>query len=328
MRGENDTVNTNLLALMPCPLKIPFEQKVSMFVQGLKRTHSVDLNYQIVSNATQQLGFFSKLALCEDAAELPDIMMAPGFSGFFFRRFLERFVNKGFFQFVIPYETNETLKNVGIPDAFHQYTIPCFNPTVLVVDRTLHRDLPLPETWADLLRPEYTGLLALRGHTDDDFCEGILMNTYKDHGLDGIAKLGRATKTGLHPSQMVKYIGSGNPDSPAVSAMPYSFAQLVKEKKHVTLIWPQDGAIVNPLIMMVKAGLPPHLKELAEYIVGREIGEIFAGAFFPSIHPKAQNQLPENASLKWLGWDFLKSNDIEKLKESLNQVFLQSFRGD
>lgn len=319
-------MQTNLLALMPCPLKIPFEQKISMYMQEHRDKQPTRVDYHIVSNATQQLTFFADLAQCDNPDELPDIVMAPGFSGFFFRRFIDRFINTGVFRYTLPFAANADLADIGIPDVNQQYTIPCFNPTVLVVDRTAQRDLPIPETWSDLLKPEYTGLLALRGHSDEDFCEGILLNIYKENDLDAVAKLGRAVKTGLHPSQMVKYIGSGQIDAPAVSAMPYAFAQLVKDKKNTTLVWPRDGAIVNPLVMLVKAAAKPHIHALADYIVGAEIGAIFADAYFPSAHPAVDNHLPEGATFKWLGWDFLKTNDIQQLKEQVNQVFVESFR--
>lgn len=319
-------MQTKLLALMPCPLKIPFEQRISMLVQELKQHGDFALDYQIVSNATQQLNFFEELARCEKEEDLPDLMIAPGFNGFFYKQFVTRFVEKGIFSAVDMYSVNDGLQASGIQDERHHYTIPCFNPTVLVVDRTLHKDLPVPQGWADLMQPEYTGLVAMRGHSDEDFCEGILLNIYKEHGLAGVEQLGKSVKMGLHPAEMVNYIGSGKAEAPAISAMPYSFARLVEQKKHVTLVWPADGAIVNPLVMLVKRDSIPQLRQIAGFIAGQEMGRIFADAFFPSIHPEVANQIPEGASLKWLGWDFIMQNDLEPLKLELNRIFVNAFQ--
>lgn len=316
----------DFLGLMPCPLKVPFEELLINYVQHSQEKNGSALQCLIESNANNQINFFSWLKNCQDIDELPHIMMAPGFSRFFYQSFRKKFIEQGFFRAVGSWKSNPALLELQDPERI--YTIPTFNPTVMVVDRTNHPEVPLPRCWQDLLEPEYEGRIALRGHQDSNFCEGVFLNIYKERGEEGIRRLGKATKIGLHPSQMVKLAGSGKPEAPAVSAIPYSFARLIRPSEHVSVIWPEDGAIVNPVVLMVKAQSLPKIEHLAELIASQEVGRIFADASFPSCHPQVDNGLPPEARFKWLGWDFLKENDIEELISRIEAIFFRVYLED
>ncbi|MFT8320269.1 MAG: ABC transporter substrate-binding protein [Bacillus sp. (in: firmicutes)] len=312
----------HLIGLLPCPLKVPFESFLTSYVQGDK---GGNLRYFIKSNANTQFDFFPYLKECQEIEEIPDMMIAPGFSYFFHQEFRERFVDKGYFQSVGRKEKNPSLGKLPLQDPEGHYTILCFNPTVMLVDRTNHPDMPLPKRWKDLLRPEYERSVAIRGHQHRDFCEGILLNMYKEHGEEAVRKLGKAVKVGLHPAEMVKLAGSGRSDAPKISAIPYSFSKLIRPKKNVSVIWPEDGAIVNPMVMMVKSNTSSEVNKLAEFLAEKEIGTFFSEAFFPSYHPLVDNGLPKESTFKWLGWEFLREKDIAQLTTELEEVFLEEY---
>lgn len=315
----------DLLALMPCPLKVPLTELFAGYVRDRSRKKGIDLQCRIESNANRSIDYFAAIAACQSPDELPAIMIAPGFNHFFHRRFKEKFIKPGYFQAVGMIGPRMDWGEMDLRDPEGSYDILSFNPTVMLVDRTNHPDLPLPKRWIDLNEPEYTGLVALRGHLDSNFCEGLFLNTYKEQGEEGIRRLGKAAKIGLHPSQMVKYAGSGKKEAPAVSTIPYSFARLLRPSGQVALIWPEDGAIVNPLLMLVKTECRPQVREMAEMLAGRGIGEIFAAAGFPSPHPQVVNNLPPQARFKWLGWDFLKEKDLGELVPRLEKIFLSVY---
>ncbi|MGP7817356.1 ABC transporter substrate-binding protein [Niallia sp. 01092] len=311
-----------LIGLLPCPLKVPFESLITSYVEG---TQNKNLRYLVKSNANTQFDFFPYLKECQEINQMPDIMIAPGFNYFFHKEFRERFVDKGFFQSVGSQELNPSIDNLPLQDPEGHYNILCFNPTVMLVDRTNHKDIPLPSHWADLFRPEYERSVAIRGHQHSDFCEGVLLNMYKEHGEEGVRKLGRATKIGLHPAEMVKLVGSGKSEAPIISAIPYSFSKLVRSKKDVAVIWPEDGAIVNPMTMMVKSSRQSDVNNLAKFLAEKDVGAFFSDAYFPSYHPLVDNKLPEGSTFKWIGWDFIEENDIASLAQHLEDVFLKAY---
>jgi len=45
---------------------------------------------------------------------------------------------------------------------------------------------------------------------------------------------------------------------------------------------------------------------------------------FPSLNNEVDNNLPENAPFKWLGWDYIYNNDIDALIKEVNTVFEES----
>ncbi|HEX9061291.1 MAG TPA: ABC transporter substrate-binding protein, partial [Clostridia bacterium] len=179
--------------------------------------------------------------------------------------------------------------------------------------------------WEDILKPEFEKKVAIRGQ-GESFCETTLLTIYKQFGIEGIRKLGKAVKYGWHPSQMAKTAGSGSEESPAVSVMPYFFTRTIKYKQNVEVVWLEDGAIVSPVTMLVKADKAEELKDVTRFFTGTYAGKISASASFPVLHPDVDNKIPENVSLNWLGWDFIKQNDIERLIRELTSEFLVTFK--
>jgi hypothetical protein len=274
----------NLLLLSPCPLKAPLEQRISAKVRALTEDGEAPISYRIVSNAVKQESVFLNLAEANEIGDLPDIMMAPGISRFFYLDFVERFRNKGFFRSVCG-PPAELYSALGITDPAGFYDVVAFNPLIFLVDRTNRPDLPIPRRWADLLNPCYTGLISYRGHKEGSFCEGVLLTIYRDFGYDGIRALAKTVKSKLHPAEMARLAGSGRPEAPAVSVIPAFFANIAARSKQVSVVWPEDGAAVNPLVMLVKRDASERVLALARYLAGPEIGLITHETGYYSVYP-------------------------------------------
>ncbi|MBC2582792.1 ABC transporter substrate-binding protein [Clostridium sp. DJ247] len=322
-----DEKNLNLLALLPCPLKVPIEEEFKNFIKSLKNERNIEFNYLVESHATNQLSFYEKVNNYESIDDIPDIVITPGINSFFHKSFIDKFISKDIFTDVTNYDVNKNFKEGGIQDPDGHYTMFSMNILVMVVDLVQLGDLPMPKKWGDLLNPEYKNRVVIRGDKNF-FCETTLLNIYKDYGYDGIKKLGNSVKDGWHPSQMVKMAGSGLKGSPTISVMPYFYARTIRNKDKVSVVWPEDGAIVSPVSMLVKKSCLDKYKEIADFFVGETIGKICAGASFPSINPNVENKIPENAPLKWIGWDYIKSQDIKSTIDNLNKYFFEALRGD
>jgi ABC-type Fe3+ transport system substrate-binding protein len=64
------------------------------------------------------------------------------------------------------------------------------------------------------------------------------------------------------------------------------------------------------------------LQALIAYLTGPEFGRICADAFFPALHPQVNDNLPDKAVLKWLGWDYIRGQDTGELLARLNKNFI------
>lgn len=312
----------NLFALLPCPLKVPLEKEIKNCIRCSEAEYGA-LTYLLESHANNQLSFYPYVEQFENIDEIPDIVITPGINSFLHKRFIDKFIAPGFFIDVADYKSNDALRGLGIKDPGGNYTMLCMNTLVMVADLTRMGQMTLPEKWEDLLQPEYENKVVIRGQKGS-FCETTLLTIYKAYGMAGIIQLAKAVKDGWHPSQMVKMAGSGNPQAPFISVMPYFFAKTIKNKENVKIIWPKEGAIVSPVTMLVKSSQALKLRELTAFLTGPEVGRICAGAFFPVVHPEVENKLPPEASFNWLGWDFIKSEDMGALKKDLDKNFLKS----
>lgn len=315
----------SLLALLPCPLKLPLQEAFEEFLQNGKIKKPKNFSYLIEGNANNQLSYYSYVDNFNDIDEIPDVIISPGINSFYYKRFVEKFIDKGLFVDAAEYEPKGVLSNIGIKDPGSNYTIVSMNLLVMVVDKLKIGNTPIPQKWEDLLKPEFENRVAIRGQ-NDFFCETTLLTIYKQFGIEGIRKLGKAVKYGWHPSQMAKAAGSSSEESPAVSVMPHFFTRTIKYKQNVEVVWPEDGAIVSPVTMLVKAEKADRLKDVTRFFTGTYAGKISASASFPVLHPDVDNKIPQNASFNWLGWDFIKQNDIEGLISKLNSEFLVTFR--
>ncbi len=142
----------------------------------------------------------------------------------------------------------------------------------------------------------------------------------------GLIQLAANIRESWHPAQMARAAASSNSKGTAVYIIPWFWAQARSPSTDVQLVWPEDGALTSPIYLLIKESARAVLKPIIECITGAEMGAKSAQACFPSLHPDVDNKLPENASFKWLGWEYIKSNDLEQLKAYTTEVFSDAWR--
>lgn len=321
---ENSSKHLNMLSLLPCPLKVPMQSELKLFLDYLREEKNLPLNYCIESFFNDHLDYEDYLEYFEEADEIPDIIMTAGYS-FFYKNFMERFVAKGVFADVINRPIHSRLAESGIIDPDGHFSVIAINILVMVVDENRLGGVPMPQSWGDLLKPAYENKVVMRGH-GDIFCDVVQMNYYKDYGETGVEQLGRSVKYGLHPAQMIKELTSNRSDVPPIHIMPYFFYKTMKECTNIKVIWPEEGALSYPVSVLIKKDKMEELQELTNYLMGPEIGRICSDAHFPAVHADIKNTLPEKAKLKWLGWDFIKNHDMKVLVETMNDKFMSVYR--
>jgi hypothetical protein len=72
------TDKLNLLALLPCPLKLPLQEAFNRFIQEIYLNESSTLEYLIEGNANNQYSYYSYVEQFDDIDEIPDIVISPG----------------------------------------------------------------------------------------------------------------------------------------------------------------------------------------------------------------------------------------------------------
>ena len=321
--NADETDPTHLLALMTCGLKVPFARALAAFINDLQNQHGEQVNYSVVSNLNHEHSYYPYVNHVKTVADLPDIIVSADFNAFYYHNFYDRFIRPGHFVDVMQKAPNRLFADAGIIDPIHEYTILCVNPLVIVADLEKVGDRPLPGRWADLLDPVWRRDITLRGN-ENFFCHAVLLPIYKEHGKAGIEALARNVYDGRHPAQMVKSAGSGR--SAALYVIPDFFAHKIPDGKNVQRIWPEDGALASPVTLLVKKERAAALKPITDYLTGQELARVFVDALFPCPHPGVENRIPEDATLKWIGWDYIRANDLEAANAAIDKVFLPAVK--
>jgi ABC-type Fe3+ transport system substrate-binding protein len=312
-----------LLALLPCGMKMPFTRAFDDFSAEYSRQINNVLHSLVEGNVNHELSYYAYIDLVTSIDELPDIIISSDINSFYHKPFQENFLSKEYFVTLNSSPMNSDFESIGFADPRGQFTMVSANLLVLVTIDELLPDKSKPESWGDLLKAEYRNRVVMRGQ-DGFFCNGVLLPFYRLYGKEGIKKFASSVYTGIHPSEMVKMIDSKRDDVPPMYIMPLFFAKKIQDKSRITINIPSEGAIVSPVQMLVKKSAVERVKEITDFLCGKEFGKISARAFFPTTHPEVENNLT-GIALYWLGWDFLMNTDIGALKKELEEVFNKEF---
>ena len=308
----------SFLALMPCGLKMPFSRAFSQFLNELQTKEGISIQSAVEGNVNQELSYYSYVDTIESKDELPDIIVSADFNVFLGRRFYDRFVAPGHFAGYGALPAGPNFSDAQILDPKNEYTILCVNPLVVVANLDQLGNRNLPRTWDDMLAPEWKKSLIIRGG-DGFYCHAVLLPTFKAHGNKGLEALANNVLEGLHPAQMVNRIDNNGPG--ALYVMPAFFADRIRHQERIKVIWPDDGALASPVILQVKPEKKKELKPVLDYLVGRQLAQILAGAGFPVPHADVAADV-QTKPLKWLGWDFLRQNDLPILNVEIDKIFM------
>ncbi|WP_058304131.1 ABC transporter substrate-binding protein [Gorillibacterium timonense] len=318
----------HLLALLPCPLKVPLEeayllQREALLPAGVEGD-SGDIRFEGNANQSE---FYNKVSDLKDVDELPDIIISPGISSFFHADFRSRFLDTEVFADASVCTPNERFQAAGLLDPTGRTTLLCVNPLVMVIDTGKLDGHPLPSRWSDLLSPLYRKQITMRGH-QGSFCETVLLTLRHTLGDDSLHQLGSNVAAGMHPGQMAKLAGSDQPGATAVYIMPYFYAKMIRRKERVRVVWPEDGAIASPVLMLMKRNASNVSRSIARFFLSEETAELCEQAMFPSPFSSERSSASSQTAgqpLCWMGWDTVWNKEIGRLTEQANAEFLRGF---
>ena len=88
------------------------------------------------------------------------------------------------------------------------------------------------------------------------------------------------------------------------------------------LIWPKDGAILNPIFLLVKSSSKEKVQPLVDFILSEEFGKTLSSdGKFPSTNPLVNDCLEKELTFIWPGWDILYHEDIPALLKQAENAF-------
>lgn len=317
MKNIIDKSEYDVLGLLPCPIKVPIEIGFDEMINNLES--ECDFKYLVEGNANYEVMWMDESSYIPKKEELPKIIISAGVNSFYRKDFRAKAIEEKYFKEVKSIEDGKLIEN-DFSDPKGNYYIMALNHLVMAVDLTKLNNRNIPTSWGELLNSSFKKEVAIRGKRGK-YCETTLLAIYKDYGMDGIMKLKELVGFGGHPAEMVKNAGKGIENSPTISVIPYFYARLLKNNKNVKIVWPEEGAIVSPVTLLVQNDISNMLENVVNYFTSEQVQNVCKDAALPYPMDYLEYLKENNYKLNWLGWDFISNNDINKLLLKLNKCF-------
>lgn len=318
--GTGNQEKLRLQGVLPCPVKIPLLEAYSAWAEENDMNEKVDYELQAASMGLDWLVDAIDGKDNDDA--IADVFISAGFDLFFDKNLIGKFKEKGVFKDITGFKHfNKDFDNeeMSLRDPDGHYSIIAVVPAVFLVNTDELNGRTAPRTWEDLLKPEFENSVSLPVG-DFDLFNAILINIYKKYGEEGVRKLGKSMMMDMHPAEMVK--SHRKPQRPAVTIMPYFFTKMTKNGGPMEAVWPADGAIISPIFLLSKASKSEEVKPLVDFFASQELAEILSyNGKFPSTRPDFDNMLSPDQKYMWIGWDFIKENDINQIIKTCEKLF-------
>jgi len=309
----------DLLGGVPVPLR----QRVRDGVADLLASHGEQGLKCCVPLGQGGRGPFERLRFIRALDEFPDMLVSSEHGNAFNRAFHRRHVEAGVFSGCQP---------DGVDPIFSQLVDPkgwigvfAVAPFVLLIDRQRLGGLPIPRKWADLMEPVYCGQVVFSGWRREGNGPYSHLNLFfllsmaREFGLEGVEKLMANVPSLLHSTQMPRLAGGGA--SPGgIYVVPWSLASICPRRDQTEVVWPEDGALAFPLWMTVKETQRQRLDFLIRHFHGPELADYLNHNGYPALSSECPCTLPDGASFKWLGWEFLRHSATAGLIKAIRAV--------
>ena len=318
----NARTTPDLVAYLPCPIKVPFEQAIHEYLFSRGPTQYA---LQIEGNANKNEDDYEALIGATRADDLPPLLITPGVNQLFGSQFLSQVLDSGQYADAAGYPKDVARAENVLRDPLGYATVLAANVTLMVVDHSKLESRPVPQCWEDLLAPDFAGAVLMRGN-GKTYCETSLLAWYQLFGKVGLADIGRSVREGYHPAQMAKIAGTGHPSGAAVSVMPYFFARNIRHQDEVSLVWPNEGVIASPVTLLAKRAIAPGLRQFAEWLAGPTMARLFSRAGLPTPHPEVDSGLPVGTPYLWSGWERARSTDLSAALSEAEAAFASGHR--
>jgi len=304
--------NTFIVSILPVALQPAFK---SLFAEKFPH-YAEDGHGSVVFNGSTYLEnvFYNKIETLTSASQFPDILISTDVNSLYHRS--SRLLNDRNFE-TFHYSLHSAYAGTNIKHPANVFGFLGAEAMVMVVDRSKYENTQLPREWYELLSPSLKSSIVFCG--DRDFhCNTVFLHFVKEYGYEAVNLLSKNSLIRIHPEEMLHSIDSGNKINASIYVMPYSYAKNIQNKLDYEIIWPNDGAILLPIQLLIKKGTLEKHKEVIRFLMGEEVGKMFEEHGLVATNSKVKNQFPSR-KLNWIGWDFLKKNELTTIKEKIRE---------
>ena len=248
----------------------------------------------------------------------PDILVTTDFNSIYHRPFMDRFLNSRYFE-RIDIHSPSIFTKAGWNHFSSPLKLIASDLLVMVINKSKFLYRGFPREWYELLNPSFKGEIIVPDDRDF-FCNTFYYYYVKNFGYGAIRQLVSNTCMRAHPQNMVKQIEGGNPLEASVFVLPYSYAKDIEDKFGYQIVWPEDGAIMIPVQMLVKRGAYEKYKRVVDFLTGPVLGSVLQKHGVVSANAKVFKRFGKT-DINWVGWEFLEAGDLGSIKRKIREHF-------
>ncbi len=313
--------SVDIAGVLPCPVKLPLLDGFKTFSKEYYKKHDRGINYRLKSASGGISWLEDEVRDAKDDTEIPDLFISAGFELFFDKDMIGKYRDQDLFHDMSGLDSfNSCFDGIDLKDPQSNYSILAGVPAIFLVNNDELNGRKKPETWDELLSPEFENSLSLPVE-DLDLFNAVVLTLYKEKGPESIKALGRNLLSSMHPAQMVKSVTKSE-DKPAVTVLPWFFTKMVFPGTPLEVVWPTDGAILSPVFIAAKKKKEDDLKDIVHYFESDGVANLLRDkGLFPSVNPNIDNRIPKENKFRFLGWDFIYNNDITEIIKICTDLF-------
>ena len=281
----------NVYVVMPCPLKVPFNQLFQPFVEKRNADKSkVPVYWPQVTDCIPE-GIEKVMTNATSSSQLPDVFVTSGYNILFNQTFYSRFLATGIMGgFPVSFYPEGYPQNLTDTAQRYHAGFLGYSSWGIVHNKSVADNYPLPKQWTDLVRPEYTGLLSIHGCHGHAGSLTMLLYLKKMSGEDAVERLAEKIFKVRHFAELIGEMGTKKPGTTPFYLMPYSAISNIPSTKNVEIL-ELDGGLLTPMMMLVKQSKLDECKKLIEFFTEKAFKDILKrNAFFqPGQLPGIEN---------------------------------------
>lgn len=280
--------------ILNCPVNIrrSFSEMLKGFTQDLGEKTGIDISIKVQQRPDEPL-----LQQAIEAGEIPDVVIAHAV----------KLVDLGsekikeYFQ-PLPacFPIRQEMIEKGFVDPSAYLNTFAIVPFVIIYNRHLIRDEDIPSKWEELIDSKWWGQVTapfahhvvsrlaldfIKYHFPDRY-EGFMANTYFSKS----------------PQETVIAVDEGRYP---LGIMNISFAKFSRNK-NVGFIWPEEGALCSPQVMVFKKDIDQRLLTVGDFLMSANMQEFFCKQDFIPAYSEIEispEVLKNKCNFWWEGWD-------------------------
>jgi ABC-type Fe3+ transport system substrate-binding protein len=314
------------LGYAPCPIRHEMQRRMNAFF----KQHEAEfgkLEWFSPGGCGGANDPYDLIWKSSDADGMPDVISDGGSSDFFRKEGHERWIKSGVYGALdmSGFKIRQEYAEAGIVDPLGAMHIYGSFPSVIMVDKQRLGNRPMPKSWADLQNPIYMGDITISGW-EDEVPDPLLFNMWKNYGESGLSGFAKNIKNFWAPALMAKTAGGGSTEGTAIYVLSLFYALGNPRDDKVQIVWPEEGAWFTPLTFLAKSKRRPASQLPIDFLTGVEWARYLDKAGAPAVLAYS-GQKPLPGKLSWMGWDFIRNNDLDALRPVLNGIFQDARKG-